>query len=57
MGTARRFDVKRAKEITRDELSKMGIDIRDPEQAVGTLSGASASRSRSRAPCTSAPGC
>jgi simple sugar transport system ATP-binding protein len=38
-GPFRRFDVKRAKEITRDELSKMGIDIRDPEQAVGTLSG------------------
>jgi simple sugar transport system ATP-binding protein len=38
-GPLRRFDVKRAKEITREELSKMGIDIRDPEQAVGTLSG------------------
>jgi simple sugar transport system ATP-binding protein len=38
-GPFRRFDVKRAKEITREELSKMGIDIRDPEQAVGTLSG------------------
>jgi simple sugar transport system ATP-binding protein len=38
-GPFRRFDVKRAKGITRDELSKMGIDIRDPEQAVGTLSG------------------
>ena len=38
-GPWRRFDVKRAKDITREELSKMGIDIRDPEQAVGTLSG------------------
>ena len=38
-GPLRRFDVKRAKEITREELGKMGIDIRDPEQAVGTLSG------------------
>jgi len=38
-GPLRRFDVKKAKEITREELSKMGIDIRDPEQAVGTLSG------------------
>jgi len=38
-GPFRRFDVKKAKEITREELSKMGIDIRDPEQAVGTLSG------------------
>jgi simple sugar transport system ATP-binding protein len=38
-GPFRRFDVKKAKDITRQELSKMGIDIRDPEQAVGTLSG------------------
>jgi simple sugar transport system ATP-binding protein len=38
-GPFRRFDVKRAKQITREELGKMGIDIRDPEQAVGTLSG------------------
>jgi simple sugar transport system ATP-binding protein len=38
-GPFRRFDVEKAKEITRQELSKMGIDIRDPEQAVGTLSG------------------
>jgi simple sugar transport system ATP-binding protein len=38
-GPFRRFDVKRAKDITREELAKMGIDIRDPEQAVGTLSG------------------
>ncbi len=38
-GPFRRFDTKKAKEITREELSKMGIDIRDPEQAVGTLSG------------------
>ena len=38
-GPLRRFDVKKAKDITRQELSKMGIDIRDPEQAVGTLSG------------------
>jgi simple sugar transport system ATP-binding protein len=38
-GPFRRFDVEKAKEITRQELSKMGIDIRDPEQPVGTLSG------------------
>jgi simple sugar transport system ATP-binding protein len=38
-GPFRRFDVKRAKEITRDEMAKMGIDVRDPEQPVGTLSG------------------
>jgi simple sugar transport system ATP-binding protein len=35
----RRFDVKSAKDVSRGELGKMGIDIRDPEQPVGTLSG------------------
>lgn len=35
----RRFDVEKAKDVTHDELAKMGIDIRDPEQPVGTLSG------------------
>jgi len=35
----KRFDMKRANAIARDEMAKMGIDIRDPEQAVGTLSG------------------
>jgi simple sugar transport system ATP-binding protein len=38
-GPLRRYDVRFAKDTTRDELAKMGIDIRDPEQAVGTLSG------------------
>jgi simple sugar transport system ATP-binding protein len=38
-GPFRRYDVRFAKDKTREELSKMGIDIRDPEQAVGTLSG------------------
>lgn len=38
-GLFKRFDVARANEIVREELTKMGIDIRDPEQAVGTLSG------------------
>jgi simple sugar transport system ATP-binding protein len=38
-GPFKRFDVARASEIARDELNKMGIDIRDPDQAVGTLSG------------------
>jgi simple sugar transport system ATP-binding protein len=38
-GLFRRFDVRRAREITRAELLKMGIDIRDPDQPVGTLSG------------------
>lgn len=35
----RRFDDKFAKRTVREELCKMGIDIRDPEQPVGTLSG------------------
>jgi simple sugar transport system ATP-binding protein len=38
-GVFKRFDVNRARQIVRDEMLKMGIDIRDPEQAVGTLSG------------------
>ena len=38
-GPFRRFDVKRADRITRDELAKMGIQVRDTAQAVGTLSG------------------
>ena len=35
----RRIDVEKAKRITRSELKAMGIDIRDPDQPVGTLSG------------------
>jgi simple sugar transport system ATP-binding protein len=38
-GPLRRVDVKSAQRIMRDELRKMGIDVRDPEQPVGTLSG------------------
>ncbi|HEX5405620.1 MAG TPA: ATP-binding cassette domain-containing protein [Pseudonocardiaceae bacterium] len=38
-GPFRRFDVARAKELTSRELGAMGIDVRDPDQAVGTLSG------------------
>lgn len=33
------IDSKDAKQIAKDELAKMGIDIRDTEQPVGTLSG------------------
>jgi simple sugar transport system ATP-binding protein len=33
------IDMKHADEITREEMKKIGIDIRDPQQAVGTLSG------------------
>ncbi len=38
-GPLQRFDVRRARQIVREELARMGIDIRDPDQAVGTLSG------------------
>jgi simple sugar transport system ATP-binding protein len=38
-GPLRRVDVKAAQKIMRDELKKMGIDVRDPDQPVGTLSG------------------
>ncbi|MFN8675911.1 MAG: ATP-binding cassette domain-containing protein [Thermomicrobiales bacterium] len=38
-GPFRRFDLERANDITREELHKMGIEIRDPEHAVGSLSG------------------
>lgn len=35
----RRFDRERAGRIARAEMAKLGIDIRDPSQPVGTLSG------------------
>jgi simple sugar transport system ATP-binding protein len=38
-GPLRRMDVKFAKRTMRDEMRKMGIDVRDPDQPVGTLSG------------------
>ncbi|HEX3976410.1 MAG TPA: ATP-binding cassette domain-containing protein [Solirubrobacteraceae bacterium] len=38
-GLVQRMDIKAAQSIMRDEMSKMGIDVRDPNQAVGTLSG------------------
>ncbi len=38
-GPFKRFDLQTANAITREELHKMGIEIRDPEHAVGTLSG------------------
>ncbi len=38
-GPLQRLDIKAAQSIMRDEMSKMGIDVRDPNQAVGTLSG------------------
>jgi simple sugar transport system ATP-binding protein len=38
-GPFRRFDVGRANAVARAEMAKIGIDVRDPTQAVGTLSG------------------
>ena len=38
-GPLRRLDTGKARDIMRDELLKMGIDVRDPNQNVGTLSG------------------
>jgi simple sugar transport system ATP-binding protein len=38
-GPLRRFDADKAKQITRSEMADMGIDIRDVDQPVGTLSG------------------
>ncbi len=38
-GPFKRYDVDFAKDTTRKEMGKMGIDIRDPDQPVGTLSG------------------
>jgi simple sugar transport system ATP-binding protein len=34
-----RFDTERAAEVTMEEMGKMGINLREPDQAVGTLSG------------------
>jgi len=38
-GPFRRFDIGMANRVASDEMSKMGIDVRDPSQPVGTLSG------------------
>jgi simple sugar transport system ATP-binding protein len=38
-GPFRRFDSEKARQITRTEMLDMGVDIRDPDQPVGTLSG------------------
>jgi simple sugar transport system ATP-binding protein len=38
-GPARRFDIALARKTAREELAQMGIDVRDPDQPVGTLSG------------------
>lgn len=38
-GPFRRFNIKFANQVTREEMARMGIDIRDTSQPVGTLSG------------------
>jgi len=38
-GPARKLDARFAKRVMREEMQKMGIDVRDPNQTVGTLSG------------------
>lgn len=38
-GPTRRLDIARMNEITMAEMRKMGINLRGPDQAVGTLSG------------------
>jgi simple sugar transport system ATP-binding protein len=38
-GPMRRIDIGQAKSVMREEMAKMGIDVRDPDQMVGTLSG------------------
>src|SRR4051795_9937627 len=38
-GPLKRIDVRFAQETMVSELRKMGIDVRDPDQPVGTLSG------------------
>ncbi|MEP6599278.1 MAG: ATP-binding cassette domain-containing protein [Actinomycetota bacterium] len=38
-GLFKRFDAETAKRVTRKEMGDMGIDIRDTDQPVGTLSG------------------
>lgn len=38
-GPFRRMDFELADAVARDEMQRIGIDIRDPQQAVGTLSG------------------
>jgi len=39
VGPLKLFDHEKANEITMDEMRKMGINLRGPDQAVGTLSG------------------
>lgn len=38
-GLFKRLDVQRAKDIVVEEMASMGVDLRDPDQVVGTMSG------------------
>ena len=38
-GPLRRFDIAQARRVAREQIGEMGVDVRDPEQPVGTLSG------------------
>src|SRR4029079_15052567 len=38
-GPLSRFDIRLAKQKAREQMKQMGIDVRDPAQTVGTLSG------------------
>jgi simple sugar transport system ATP-binding protein len=38
-GPLQRLDIKQAQRTMHEEMKKMGIDVRDPNQTVGTLSG------------------
>jgi len=38
-GPISRFDIGFAKKTSREQMAQMGIDVRDPDQPVGTLSG------------------
>ena len=38
-GPLRRFDAEFAARVSRAEMAQIGIDVRDPDQAVGTMSG------------------
>src|SRR6267378_6799084 len=47
-GPTRHLNVRFAKKVMREELHKMGIDVRDPDQPVGTLSGGEIGRASCR---------
>jgi len=51
------MDMEYAATTARDKLAEMGIMVRDPHQAVGTMSGASGNAWRLPAPSTSARAC